>query len=58
MENFNRTAYIVALNGLLTAATDEQLDHLWGIAVKLILEQGESADEDLTDLHRPGMRRL
>lgn len=46
MKNFNRTAYIVALNGMLTATTDEQLDHLWGIAVKLILEQGESVDED------------
>ena len=46
MKNFNRTAYIVALNGLLTAVTDEQLDYLWGIAVTLILEQGESADED------------
>jgi len=46
MKNFNRTAYIVALNGLLTAATDEQLDYLWGIAVKLILEQGERVNED------------
>lgn len=46
MKNFNRTAYIVALNDLLTTATDEQLDHLWGIAVKLILEQGERANED------------
>lgn len=46
MENFNRTAYIVALNGMLTAATDEQLNHLWSLAVKLILEQGESVDED------------
>ena len=45
MKNFIRTAYIVALNGLLTAATDEQLDHLRGLAVKLILEQGERANE-------------
>ena len=46
MKNFNRTAYIVALIVMLSAATDEQLDHLWGLAVKLILEQGESVDED------------
>ena len=46
MKNFNRPAYITALNGLLTAATDEQLDHLWSVAVKLILEQGERANED------------
>ena len=46
MKNFNRTAYIVALNGLLTAATDEQIDHLRGIAVKWILDQGERAEEE------------
>lgn len=46
MNDFNRPAYVTALNGLLAAATDEQLDRLWSIAVKLILEQGERANED------------
>lgn len=44
MNDFNRPAYIAALNGLLTAATDEQIDRLWSIAAKMILEQ-EKANE-------------
>ena len=42
MNEINRTAYITALQGLLVAATDAQLDTLWGMATKMILEQGET----------------
>ena len=31
MNDFNRPAYVTALNGLLAAATDEQLDRLWSM---------------------------
>ena len=41
MNEINRTAYIAALQGLLAAATDAQLDALWCMATKLILEQKE-----------------
>ncbi len=37
-----RTAYITALQGLLEVATDVQLDILWCMATKMILEQGEA----------------
>ena len=43
MNDFNRPAYVTALNGLLASATDEQLDRLWSIAAKMILE---SLEED------------
>ena len=42
MNEINRTVYITALQGLLVAATDAQLDTLWCMATKMILEQGES----------------
>ncbi len=41
MNEINRTAYITALQGLLVAATDEQVDRLWSIATKMILENME-----------------
>ena len=42
MNEINRAAYITALQGLLVAATDAQLDTLWCTATKMILEQGET----------------
>ena len=42
MNEINRAAYITALQGLLVAATDAQLDTLWCMATKMILEQGET----------------
>lgn len=42
MNKINRTAYITALQGLLEAVTDAQLDILWCMATKMILEQGET----------------
>ena len=39
MNEINRAAYITALQGLLVAATDAQLDTLWCMATKMILEQ-------------------
>ena len=45
MNDFNRPAYVTALNGLLAAATDEQLDRLWSIATKMILENMEDDTE-------------
>lgn len=42
MNEINRAAYITALQSLLVAATDAQLDTLWGMATKMILEQGET----------------
>lgn len=39
MNEINRAAYITALQGLLVAATDAQLDTLWCVATKMILEQ-------------------
>ncbi len=45
MNDFNRPAYITALNGLLAAATDEQVDQLWSIAAKMILESMEDDAE-------------
>lgn len=45
MNEINRTAYITALQGLLVAATDAQLDTLWGMATKIILEQEECNDK-------------
>lgn len=42
MNEINRAAYITALQGLLVAATDAQLDALWCTATKMILEQGET----------------
>lgn len=42
MNEINRAAYITALQGLLVAATDDQLDTLWCMATKMILEQGKS----------------
>ena len=42
MNEINRAAYITALQCLLVAATDAQLDTLWGMATKMILEQGET----------------
>ena len=41
MNEINRAAYITALQGLLVAATDAQLDTLWCMATKMILEQGK-----------------
>lgn len=41
MNEINRAAYITALQGLLVAATDDQLDSLWCMATKMILEQEE-----------------
>lgn len=41
MNGINRAAYITALQGLLVAATDAQLDTLWCMATKMILEQEE-----------------
>lgn len=41
MNEINRAAYIAALQGLLVAATDAQLDTLWCTATKMILEQEE-----------------
>ena len=43
MNDFNRPADVTAINGLLASATDEQLDRLWSIAAKMILE---SLEED------------
>lgn len=45
MNDFNRLAYVTALNGLLASATDEQLDRLWSIAAKMILESLEENAE-------------
>lgn len=45
MNDFNRPAYVTALNGLLAAATDEQLDRLWSIAAKMVLESMEEDAE-------------
>ncbi len=45
MNEINRTAYITALQGLLGAATDEQVDQLWSIATKMILENVEEDAE-------------
>lgn len=42
MNEINRVAYITALQGLLVAATDAQLDTLWCMATIMILEQGET----------------
>lgn len=39
MQDFCRAAYIAALNKLAESTTDEQLDQLWFIATKLILER-------------------
>lgn len=39
MNEINRAAYITALQGLLVAATDAQLDTLWCMATKMILGQ-------------------
>lgn len=50
---FNRAAYITALQGLLVAATDAQLDTLWCMATKMILEQGGNramTDKELWEL--------
>ena len=41
MNEINRAAYITALHDLLVAATDAQLDTLWCMATKMILEQEE-----------------
>ena len=41
MNEINRAAYITALQGLLVAATDAQLDTIWCMATKMILEQEE-----------------
>lgn len=41
MNEINRAAYITALHGLLVAATDAQLDTIWCMATKMILEQEE-----------------
>ena len=41
MNEINRAAYITALQGLLVAATDVQLDTIWCMATKMILEQEE-----------------
>lgn len=41
MNEINRAAHITALQGLLVAATDAQLDSLWCMATKMILEQEE-----------------
>lgn len=41
MNEINRAAYITALQGLLVAATDAQMDSLWCMATKMILEQEE-----------------
>lgn len=45
MNEINRTAYITALQGMLVAATDAQLDTLWCMATKMILEQEECNDK-------------
>lgn len=45
MNDFNRPAYIMALNSLLAAATDEQVDQLWSIAAKMVLESMEEDAE-------------
>lgn len=45
MDGINRAAYITALQGLLAAATDEQVDQLWSIATKMILENMEDDTE-------------
>lgn len=42
MNEINHAAYITALQGLLVAATDAQLDSLWCMATKMILEQEET----------------
>ena len=47
MNEINRAAYITALQGLLVAATDAQLDTLWCTATKMILEQGETAQRQI-----------
>lgn len=39
MQYFCRAAYIAALNKLAESTTDEQLEQLWCIATKLILER-------------------
>ena len=39
MNEINRAAYITALQGLLVAATDAQLDTIWCMATKMILEE-------------------
>lgn len=45
MNEINRAAYITALQGMLVAATDAQLDSLWCMATKMILEQEECNDK-------------
>lgn len=53
MNEINRAAYITALQGLLVAATDAQLDTLWCMATKMILEQGgmrKMTNKELGDL--------
>lgn len=53
MNEINRAAYITALQGLLVAATDAQLDTLWCTATKMILEQGGNramTDKELWEL--------
>lgn len=45
MNEINRAAYITALKGLPVAATDAQLDTLWCMATKMILEQEECNDK-------------
>lgn len=42
MNEINRAAYITALQGLLVAVTDAQLDTIWCMVTKMILEQGET----------------
>lgn len=39
MQDFCRAAYIAALSKLVESTTDEQLEQLWRIATKLILER-------------------
>ncbi len=54
MQDFCRAAYIAALNKLAESTTDKQLEQLWCIATKLILER-EYNINSLMGLRKDGM---
>ena len=53
MHDFCRAAYIAALNKQAESTTDEQLEQLWCIATKLILER-EYNINNLISLRKDG----
>lgn len=56
MQDFCRAAYIAALNKLAESTTDKQLEQLWCIATKLILER-EYNINSLMGLRKDGMNK-